>query len=193
MVKSGHATGGRAMTLGLTLFFYWLCLAWVRLVRLDASIKVKVATLFIISPFVLYPFVYGPVWWLRGLTGDLSLTTTVLLVAAVYVKLFDKKLIATKERKLMLWSVVGFGVVFYPLALGVGQLDPYVWGYANVYMLGMVLGLSLLLFLRQYYVFATTLLLAVLAWNVGLLQSVNLWDYLLDPFIFFYALLRLLR
>ncbi|WP_038247993.1 hypothetical protein [Ghiorsea bivora] len=181
------------MTLGLTLFFYWLSLAWVRLVRLDASIKVNVATLFIISPFVVYPFVYSPVWWLRGLTGDLSLTTTVLLVAAVYVKLFDKKLIATKERKLMLWSVVGFGVVFYPLALGVGQLDPYVWGYANVYMLGMVLGLSLLLFLRQYYVFATTLLLAVLAWNVGLLQSVNLWDYLLDPFIFFYALLRLLR
>ena len=181
------------MTLGLTFFFVWLRLRWLAFVRPGASLKVKVAASIIILPLVVYPFTYGPVWWLRGLTGDLSLTTTVLLVAAVYLKLFDKKLISTKERKLMLWSVVGLGVVFYPLALGVGQLDPYAWGYANVYMLGMILGLSLLLFLRQYYVFATTLLLAVLAWNIGLLQSVNLWDYLLDPFVFFYALTMVVR
>lgn len=181
------------MTLGLTLFFYWLRLAWVKRVRPDASLKVKVATLFVISPFVVYPFVYGPVWWLRGLTGDLSMTTTVLLMLAVYHQLFGQYLIQVKEKKMILWSMVCLGVIFYPFALGIGQVDPYAWGYSNVYMLGILLGLSLLLFLREYYVFATTLLLAVLAWNVGLLGSVNLWDYLIDPFIFFYALYRLMR
>jgi len=181
------------MTLGLSIFFYWLRLAWLRRVRPDASLKVKVATLFVITPLVIYPFPYGPLWWLRGLTGDLSMTTLILLLAAVYHQLSGKFLIAPQERKYILWSVAMLGLVFYPLALGVGQVDPYAWGYANPYMIGGLLGLSLLMFLRQYHAIAIMLLVAVLAWDIQLLQSVNLWDYLLDPFVFFYALFRLIR
>ena len=181
------------MTLGLSIFFYWLRLAWLSRVRPDASLKVKVATLFVITPLIIYPFPYGPLWWLRGLTGDLSMTTLLLLLAAVYYQLSGKVLIAPRERKFVLWSVAMLGLVFYPLALGVGQVDPYAWGYANPYMLGVLLGLSLLMFLRQYYAIASILLVAVLAWSIGLLQSVNLWDYLLDPFVFFYALAKVIR
>jgi len=181
------------MTLGLSLFFYWLRLAWLSRVRPDASLKVKVATLFVITPLIIYPFPYGPLWWLRGLTGDLSITTLVLLLAAVYQKLSGKDVLAGQERKLILCSVAMLGLVFYPLALGVGQVDPYAWGYAGSYMPAVLLVVSLLLFMRQFYVFASIVLAVVLAWNMGLLQSVNLWDYLLDPFVFFYALAKVVR
>ncbi|MCF6208107.1 MAG: hypothetical protein L3J61_01800 [Ghiorsea sp.] len=181
------------MTAGLTLFFYWLRLVWLRRVRPDASLKVKVATLIVIIPLIIYPFTYGPLWWLRGLTGDLSIVSTVLLLLAVIRMVWNKTWISPQENRLLLRVVAGLGLLFYPLALGVGNLDPYVWGYANGYMLVIVLGLSLFAFLRQHYVIATILLAVVLAWSTGFLQSVNIWDYLLDPFIFFYALFRLLR
>ncbi|MDQ6976723.1 MAG: hypothetical protein Q9M75_01285 [Ghiorsea sp.] len=181
------------MTLALTTWLLWLRLKWLGRVRPDASLKVRVAACVIIIPLIIYPFPYGPLWWLRGLTGDLSITSLLMLLAAVYAQLLGKTLIPSKERKLIFRSIALLGVGFYPLALGIGQVDPYAWGYANPYMLGVLLGFSLLMFLRQFYVIATILLAVVLAWNVGLLQSVNLWDYLLDPFIFFYALFRLVR
>jgi len=181
------------VTLALTTWLLWLCLKWLRLVRPGASLKVRVAACIIIIPLIIYPFPYGPLWWLRGLTGDLSITSLFMLLAAVYAQLLGETLIESEEKKLILRLVALLGIVFYPLALGVGQVDPYAWGYANPYMLGALLGFSLLMFVRQYYAIATTLLAVVLAWHTGLLQSVNLWDYLLDPFIFFYALFRLVR
>jgi len=181
------------VTLALTTWLLWLCLKWLRLVRPDASLKVRVAACIIIISLIIYPFPYGPLWWLRGLTGDLSITTLMLLFAAVYHQLYAKDLIIAQERKLILWLAALLGLIFYPLVLGVGQVDPYAWGYANHYMPAVLLGLSLLMFLRQFYMFSSILLAAVLAWNIGLLQSVNLWDYLLDPFVFFYALAKVVR
>ncbi|MDQ7005526.1 MAG: hypothetical protein Q9N67_11675 [Ghiorsea sp.] len=181
------------MTLGLTLFLGWLCLSWLHCLRPDAALKTKWLVLLIVLPLTIYPFVYGSVWWLRGLTGDLSIISTVWLGLAMYHIMTSQCLFAQGERKLLTWAVAGVGLVFYPLTLGMGNMDPYVWGYANGYMLAAVLGLSLFAFVRGYVVLASMLMLSVLAWIMGLLQSNNLWDYLLDPFIFFLALARCLR
>ncbi len=181
------------MTLGLTLFFYWLGLAWLRRVRPDASVKLKLATLLIISPFVVYPFVYGPVWWLRGLTGDVSVLSTALLLFALVEMIWGARLIQARERR-VLWRVVAVaGLVFYPLALGWGQYDPYVWGYAHPYMPVLLLALAGLAFTVGFYATAWVLVLVVLAWGVHVLDSVNLWDYALDPFVVGYALYQLAR
>ena len=181
------------MTLGLTIFFYWLRLAWLRRVRPDASLKVKLATLFVITPLIIYPFTYGPVWWLRGLTGDLSILSTALLILAIIQMIWDKKWIIPKESKAMQWSIALLGLLFYPLALGLGQVDPYVWGYANPYMLGALLGLSIVAFAYAYYATAVIVLCVVLAWSLHVLDSNNIWDYLLDPFVFFFFVGKLVR
>ncbi len=181
------------MTVGLTLFFYWLRLVWLRKVRPDASLKVKVGSLFVISVFIVYPFPYSPVWWLRGLTGDLSIVSTVLLLLAVINMVWGKTWMNPQENKLLLWGIVLLGLLFYPLALGIGHIDPYAWGYANPYMIGGLLLLSLLAYLRHYYVIAAMFVGVVLAWDMRLLESVNIWDYLLDPFVFFIFLWKLVR
>ncbi len=181
------------MTLGLTFFLGWLCLSWLNYLRPEASVKIKWVALLMALLLMVYPFEYSPVWWLRGLTGDLSVTSTVWLALAIYQLLTNKDGFASRERKLFTWGVALFGLVFYPLALGVGNVDPYAWGYANGYMLATVLGLSAWAWMRGFTVVAWILILSVLAWSLGLLQSNNLWDYLLDPFIFFFALARVLR
>jgi len=181
------------MTLALSLFFCWFSLWMLHKFSPQPNLKTKYLVLLLVIPFVIYPFVYSPVWWLRGLTGDLSIASLVLLFVSIYQQLYAKALISHQERRLLWRSLALLGLVFYPLALGVGQLDPYVWGYANPYMFGVLLALSLLAFLRQYYVIGIILLAVVLAWNMQVLESVNLWDYLIDPFIFFYFLGKVIR
>jgi len=183
------------MTLGLTLFCLWLGLFSMEKVYPNASQKQKYGLLILLLPIVIYPFEYGPIWWLRGLTGDLSMTSLCLLALALYKKLddSDKIFISAKERCLLMGLMAGVGLVFYPLALGLTSFDPYSLGYYNIYFVAVVLLLGLIVFVRKLYVFATILLLSVLAWNTQLLQSVNLWDYLIDPFVFFYALGSVVR
>jgi len=181
------------MTLGVTFFLGWLCLSWLNRLRPETSVKTKWVVLLITLLLMAYPFEYNPVWWLRGLTGDLSIVSTVWLLLAIYQLLTNKSVLVFNERKLLTWGIAGLGLVFYPLALGVGNIDPYVWGYANGYMLAAVLGLSVLAWMRGLMVVAWMLLLSVLAWSLGLLQSNNLWGYLLDPFVFFFALASVVR
>ena len=191
MARCGD-TKGYAMTAGLTLFFVWLRLRWLAFVRPDASFKVRMAATLMILPLVVYPFTYGPVWWLRGLTGDLSITSIVLLAFAIAEKLSGKAMFAGDERLWLYRAIALVGLVFYPLALGIGQFDPYALGY-DAYLAYALLVLALLLFWQHFYHIAGLLLVVVLAWNIQLLSSPNLWDYLLDPFVFFYAWWRVLR
>jgi len=48
-------------------------------------------------------------------------------------------------------------------------------------MLAMLLILTLFCWFRQYYFLATIITVAVIAGSLQLLESRNLWDYLIDP------------
>jgi hypothetical protein len=183
------------MTLALSLFCLWLGLALMEKLYPNFKPKQKYVLLILLLPVVIYPFEYGSVWWLRGLTGDLSITSLCLLAMALFKKLGGLSLIdiSVKEKCVLMRFIVVVGLIFYPLALGLTSFDPYSLGYQNIYGIAVVLGLTFMVFLSGYTVMAGMLLFAVLAWNIQLLQSVNLWDYLLDPFVFFYALGSVVR
>lgn len=130
--------------------------------------------------------------YLRGLTDDLAFTTLVLLVAAVLVRLRWLPAWSAATR----WQLYGLfalaGMLFYPLALGLGMLDPYRWGFQPQMLLLLVGALCLLLLWAGNLLLVAMLCLATLAYVLGLKGSVNYWDYLLDPFIVLYAVFRLL-
>jgi len=181
------------MTLALSLFFIWLSLSLMQRLKPEVTIKYKLILVLLVTPLVVYPFLYGPVWWLRGLTGDLSILSLCLLALAVFQQLFGQSVLTSKEKKYVKWGIGVSGLFFYPLALGLGAFDPYALGYANSYLVGFVLIVSLALFIYQYVTLATILLLCILAWQMQLLQSMNLWDYVMDPFVFFLSFWRILR
>lgn len=133
--------------------------------------------------------------YLRGATGDLSITSLLLLI--LYLLRFSgmprQPQAASAGGELLLALVALTAVVFYPLALGWGSFDPYRLGYGSDGLLATLLVLALAAAFRRMPLVAASVALAVLAWSVGWYASPNLWDYLLDPLLSVYAIAALGR
>lgn len=130
--------------------------------------------------------------YVRGMVGDLSITTLLALAYAVGRSLGYFPPLDTQRRKVSLQLLAVIACVFYPLALGMTLYDPYRWGYGEPWFLLLLFCLALICVLRWPLV-ALSINLAVLAWVVGWYESSNLWDYLLDPMLSIYALFALVR
>jgi len=129
--------------------------------------------------------------WLRSVVGDLSLLTLVIFTNILAQRLFKRKLLTSAARSYLLQGIAFTGVVFYPLALGVSAFDPYQLGYSPVFLPMLLCMLSVIAWLKNKRDIAIVLLLPLMAFNLQLLESTNLWDYLLDPILVIYALFQL--
>ena len=122
--------------------------------------------------------------YVRGAVGDLSIVTTLLLWTSL--------LLASKPAPVAFKLVLTFiAIIFYPLALGFGMLDPYAWGYGSIPFFIAVLLFALVCGLANWNKGVWIIAIAILAWAVHLHESANLWDYLLDPFLAIWALLAI--
>lgn len=172
-----------------------LALVWLLLVlrlpfvrRLDGKRRVLLAGLGYVV--VMFPIAgLSLAGWLRGMVGDLSITSMLLLSLAVYVRVRD---VAPKwdarERSALLGFLAVLALLLYPFALGLGTLDPYRSGYGGVGLLLMLALLALWLMRRGFYLLPLVFALAATGWSFNMLESTNLWDYLIDAPLAFYAL-----
>jgi len=126
--------------------------------------------------------------YLRGATGDLSITTLVLLWCALLKPWNNCVAVDAKHRDALLIPIAAAALFLYPLALGIGAFDPYRMGYGDPLFVAALLLLALAAWFLRYSVIALCIALAALAWSLGWYESGNLWDYLLDPFVSIYAL-----
>ncbi|MBU1214078.1 MAG: hypothetical protein KKF58_05575 [Gammaproteobacteria bacterium] len=127
--------------------------------------------------------------WLRGMVGDLSLTSMLLLSAAVFARLFDlPPQWDARERSALLGFLAVLALLLYPFALGLGALDPYRSGYGGVALLLMLALLALWLMRRGFYLLPLVFAVAATGWSFNMLESTNLWDYLIDAPLAIYAL-----
>lgn len=130
-----------------------------------------------------------PAAYLRGITGDVSITTLVLLGEGA-LGTWCRSMRPDPRQRQLLWLVLAFAaVVFYPMALGLGTFDPYRMGYGNGVFLAALLLLALVSWYLNFAFVALCVTLATAGWTVGWYESDNLWDYLLDPFLSVYAIL----
>ena len=119
--------------------------------------------------------------YVRGWTGDLSIVLTLLLWSSV--------LPANKPTPIVFkFAVAIISLCFYPLALGLGMVDPYAWGYGSIAFLVAVLFFALVCGLANWTKGVWIIAIAILAWTVHWHESANLWDYLLDPFLAIWAI-----
>ncbi len=128
--------------------------------------------------------------WLRSVIGDLSMMGMVVFADVASRRIFSFRLVCQDVRQWVLRGIVLTGLMFYPLALGMSALDPYQWGYAPVVMGVALAGSAFWAWLNGARGLALLLLLPVLAYHLQLLESRNLWDYLIDPVVFVYALVQ---
>jgi len=118
--------------------------------------------------------------WLRGCNANFSIPFTALLAVAVWETEFSARLFSQRDWTAgwAFGSLAGLGL--YPFALGWGRLDPYEWGWSFL-PLAVISALLTSALLWKQNRFGLLLLLAILAYNLRLLESTNYWDYLLDP------------
>jgi len=131
--------------------------------------------------------------YFRGIFNDLSISTLILVI--YYLFTYQNPPVQTQTDSILRIIALS-GLFFYPLALGLGSIDPYAWGYFNnihAYITSLLFLLTLLslltyAFYKKDLMTLICLLGASLAFQQNLLESRNLWDYLLDPVIFIFAL-----
>jgi hypothetical protein len=121
--------------------------------------------------------------YLRGIVGDLSVTTVLLLLLSLLRPFLGRAAVDARSRFALQVLVAAGGLVLYPPAFGLGPFDPYRFGYANAWFLGGLLALAVAAGLRRLTLVTCCLALAVLAWAIPTYESRNLWDYLVDPLV----------
>ena len=123
-----------------------------------------------------------------GIVGHLSVTTTLLLGHGAIVRAFPEFQAVDTDSKKFLFLIIGLiALPFYPLALGLSPFDPYRLGYQPLVLSLCVMTLSLLAWQMKRRAAAFILLIALLGYQLHVLESNNLWDYLFDPLLVLYA------
>ncbi len=134
-----------------------------------------------------------PLWgvsaagFLRGITGDLSVPSVLLLMLALVRSLAGYVWVEASDRHAMLNVTAIVAVLFYPFALGFTMFDPYRLGFGSLWFMAALLGVAVWASLRYSTLLALCIAMAVTAWTSGWYESPNLWDYLLDPWLAVYA------
>lgn len=124
--------------------------------------------------------------WLYGACPTLSIPFVLLLAERVVRPFVGGPLIDARGE----WTAVVFalvcGLALYPATLGIGPFDPYVLGWKSPGVAGAaaVVGAVLLVANNR---FGLLLLAAGIGWRLGMLESSNAWDALIDPVFFFCA------
>jgi len=123
--------------------------------------------------------------WLHGLGQTFSIPFLAVLLDLVVAPFLGRargveSWLDLPARRAAVWWAAAAAVVLYPAALGVGRFDPYAlgWSYPGVGAAAALGGALLALAGNR---FGTVLFAAGVAWHVGLLESDNAWDYLVDP------------
>jgi hypothetical protein len=96
--------------------------------------------------------------------------------------------IAQSQKMSMALLLVAVATCFYPSALGATNIDLYRFGFEPRAMLVVLAVMAFMAWqMRQYFLLAS-IVTAVLAFRLQILESTNLWDYLFDPLLVMYCL-----
>jgi hypothetical protein len=131
--------------------------------------------------------------YIRGISSDFSITLVVLACLDSRRRLCGLAAVDLRERMAIDAAVAVAALLLYPLALGWGDWDLYRLGWGAPGMWIGLLTLSLFFWVQGLRLVPILVALALLAWCFGILESTNLWDYLMDPWLAFAALFQCVK
>lgn len=118
--------------------------------------------------------------WIRVLEPNPSLTLTGLLLIALTSRLTGKTFFRSRDWKAALIFGALAALILYPLSLGLTRIDSYGWGWMPLLPVASATVATLLLLIDNR--FGMVLILPFVGWILGVQESQNLWDALIDPF-----------
>ncbi len=135
--------------------------------------------------------------YIRGFLGDLSITTLILLFTASMSVLFDRNFYKPGSFFLIMLPALTVGLFLYPFSLGFTDFDPYALGYSSKTFLAFFFAAALTAWYFNLYFLVIIIVLDVSAYLMGIYESRNIWDYLIDPaltlFAFFWLIIWMIK
>ena len=161
------------------------------LVRGEPVRKLAGMVIFLLLAFI--PLGETNAWlWFKGLIGSLSVVSIALLLNFLVTSLTGKELLDIASRRSLFGFILVAGLVLYPATLGLILLDPYQSGYGMMIAL-IVLAVALVAWFTGRQAAAVVLALVVLADQAAMTDSLNTWDYLVDPLVWLASPVMLVR
>jgi hypothetical protein len=147
----------------------------------------------------LIPFAqFSLAFYFAGLFGALSVTTCVLLCTYLFIRCSGRDFSGVLKSEVLsndlasIYVLVAFTAIFlYPSALGISMWDFYSEGYYPVILSPLIFSIFAFSVYRGSIYLAVLLGLVFAAFILQLGESDNLWDYLLDPVLAIYCLVKL--
>jgi hypothetical protein len=127
--------------------------------------------------------------YVRAGLGNLSITSTLMLCLMIATAYSGNEYISADTRRNLYRCTMIAALVVYPTGLGLSLFDGYALGYGNLIMLLLLVGCVAGYIWRGALFIPAVILLGITAYLAGLLESDNLWDYLLDPWITLVAII----
>lgn len=131
--------------------------------------------------------------YVRGISSDLSISLVAIACLGMYQRLSGASLVDGRERALVNVVFAAGALFLYPLALGWGDWDAYRLGWGSAGLWAVLLLLSIACWAKGFRLLPVLVALALLAWAAGALESTNLWDYLIDPWLAVAAIFQCLK
>jgi len=176
---------------GLFLVFVWVLQRLTRGWK-GTAIAAALAAIFSVIPF----FGHVPRYWLSGLTPNISVPLLALLLFSIMERAGGPPVFRAREWRAAFLCGAIAALPLYPSALGLGlpAMDVYAlgwpwltWGHSLV-LFGAVAAVAAFLIWRANRFGWILVATAMLYW-LGVQESRNFWDYLVDPL---YAVVSLL-
>lgn len=121
--------------------------------------------------------------YIRGVSSDPSVTLVLLACLGLARRLLELPQLAERESMPVFLVVAVAALLLYPTALGWGDFDAYRLGWGSAVMWLVLLALCAVGWLLKLRLLPLLIAAAMLAWVAGLMESGNLWDYLMDPWL----------
>jgi hypothetical protein len=138
--------------------------------------------------FILVPVKQVPMArFLAGFNLDFSITLTALLFCLLLRQVQGVRLLDRKALRTLGISGLVLGLCLYVCSMNLVPFDLYRFGWGSAFLLAPLFSLTILLILtgnRAGFVIAA----CVAAYALKLLESDNLWDYLVDPVLVIWCL-----
>jgi hypothetical protein len=128
--------------------------------------------------------------WVRVLEPNPSFTLTALLGIALWGRISGKRLFRPEDWKAAWIFGTASALLLYPMGLGLTSLDPYSWGWGP--RIPILVAVTVAMLILRGSRFGIVLLLPFAGFLIGLQESTNFWDALIDPFYAIFSILACL-
>ena len=172
----------------------WLALSLLLIGRNPYLSRVRIIGSLLLSLIVLSIPVPLTGWngfsWIRVLEPNPSFTLTALLGIALWERISSKRIFRPADWKAAWIFGAASALLLYPMGLGLTSLDPYSWGWWP--RIPILVAVAAAMLILRGSRFGILLLLPFAGFLIGLQESTNFWDAVIDPFYAIFSILAVI-